>query len=95
MWGETMKETYRVPRPPVIAGNENLVNFEDSEELLSVLGFCAPEASTAPAGKQRKIRELHAIETTGSRADDDHRACQKSHPFHSGWGEVELTANAK
>jgi hypothetical protein len=95
MEGRAMKETYHVPRPPEIAVNENLVNSEDSEELLSVLGFCAPETSTAAAGKQRKIRELHAIETTCSRADDDHRVCQKSHPFHTEWEEVELTANAK
>lgn len=90
-----MKETYHVPRAPDIAGSENLVNSRDSEELLSVLGFCAPETSTAPAVKKRKIRELHAIETTCSRADDDHRACRKSHPFHTGWEEAELTANAK
>lgn len=90
-----MKETYRVPRPPEIAGNENLGNSKDSEELLSVLGFCMPETSTAPAAKQRKIRELHAIETTCSRADDDHRVGQKSYPIHTGWEEVELKVEAK
>jgi hypothetical protein len=95
MWGETMKETYRIPRPPQIAGNGNLVISKDSEELLSVLGFCTPETLAAPATKKRKIRELHAIETTCSRADDDHRVCQKSHPFHTGWEEVELKVEAK
>jgi hypothetical protein len=90
-----MKETYRVPRPPEIAGNDNLVNSKDSEELLSVLGFCAPETSAAPAAKQRNIRELHAIETTCSRADEDHRVCQKTRPFHSEWDQAELKVEAK
>lgn len=89
-----MKETYHVPRPPEIAVNENLVNSQ-KDELLSVLGFCAPETSAAPAAKKRKVRELRAIETTCSRADDDDHVCQKSHPFHSGWEEVELKVEAK
>jgi hypothetical protein len=95
MWGETMKETYRVPRPPEIAGNGNIVNSKDSEELLSVLGFCAPETSTAPAAKQKKIRVLHAIETTCSAADDDDHVCRMDNPFHSRReeGRLEVGAN--
>lgn len=90
-----MKETYHVPRAPDIAGSENLVSSRDSEELMHVLGFCTPETSTAPAANQRKILELHPIETACSRADDDHRVGQKSFPIHTGWEEVDLQVEAK
>jgi hypothetical protein len=90
-----MKETYRVPRPPEISLNGNLNDSRDSEELLSVLGFCTPETSTEEAAKQRKVRELRASESTGSMAADTHRVCQNSHHFHTAWEEEELTANAK
>jgi hypothetical protein len=95
MWGETMKETYHVPRAPDIAGSENLVNTRDSEELMNVLGFCTPQALTAPTANQQKILKLRAIETAGFKADDDHCAGQKTFPLHTGWEDVELKVEAK
>jgi hypothetical protein len=90
-----MKATYRVPRPPEIAGNENFVNSQKSDELLGVIAFRAPDTSAAPAAKKRKVREFDAMETTGSRVDDDHRVYQSNSPFHTGWEEMELQVEAK
>jgi hypothetical protein len=90
-----MKETYCVPRPPEIAGNENLVNSRDSEELLSVLGFCAPDASAAQEPRQAETRELHVIKTPDNSSDDDDHVCWRDNPCHTGREEVSLAVNAE
>jgi len=90
-----MKETYRFPRPPEIAGNGNLVNSKDSDELLSVLGFCAPEASEVQERRQGGARRLHAIKTPCTGTDDKDQVCPTGNPVQITWEEPELTANAK
>lgn len=95
MRGGAMKETYRVPRPPEIAGNGNLVNSKDSEELLSVLGFRATEASAVKECRQGGTRRLHAIKTPCTGPDDKDQLCPTGNPIHITWEEPELTANAK
>jgi hypothetical protein len=90
-----MKETYRVPRPPEIAGNENLVNSKDSEELLSVLGFCAPDASAAQEPRQAENRELLVIKTPDTASDDEDHSCWRDNSCHTGREEVSLAVNAE
>jgi len=89
-----MKETYRVPRPPEIARNGNLVESRNSKELLSVLGFCAPEASAAQEPRQGESRDLHAIKTRCTGSDGVDKVCRSDISFHTGTEELELVVGA-
>jgi len=89
-----MKETYRVPRPPEIARNGNLIESHNSKELLSVLGFCAPEASAAQEPRQGESRGLYAIKPRCTSSDGDDHACRRDIPFHTGTEELEVAVGA-
>jgi hypothetical protein len=90
-----MKETYRVPRPPEISLNGNLRESHNSEELLSVLGFCTPEASAAQDPRRGEPRGLHVTKTPYPSSDDDDLVCRKDSPFHPRMEEAELAVNAE
>ncbi|MGO9569087.1 MAG: hypothetical protein ACLP5H_16245 [Desulfomonilaceae bacterium] len=90
-----MKETYGVPRLPETGRYGNLVDSGNSEELMSVLGFCTSETPAAQTGRQGETRGIHAIKTSYSKSDDDVQVYQKDNSFHARLEVVELAVAAK
>jgi hypothetical protein len=88
--GGAMKETYRVPRPPEIALNGNLVASKNSEELLSVLGFCASEKQVAQEAQQGETRATDGSGSPFSPSDDGDPVYQTDNPFLPQWEEPDL-----
>ncbi len=83
-----MKETYRIPRPPEIACNGDLVAGNNSEELLSVLGFCNSGTRAEAEALKAESHVANAIGSTSSRPDDDDHIYEKA--IHLGIGPEEL-----
>jgi hypothetical protein len=89
-----MKETYRIPSPPEISCNGNLVDSGNSEEILSVLGFCASETKAAQEAPDVEPLGLDAIESTFLGSYDDDHVYQTNCPFPTGWRELDLWVEA-
>jgi hypothetical protein len=75
-----MKEAYRIPRPPELAGNGNPFDSGGSEELLSVLGFSISEAPVVQDTCDEVTQALDAIETSYLTIDDRAEVCETD-PF--------------
>jgi hypothetical protein len=89
-----MKETYRIPRPPEISCNGNLVDSGNSKEILSVLGFCTSETQAAQEAPEVEPLGLDAIESTFLGSYDDDHIYQTISPVPAKWRELYLRVEA-
>jgi hypothetical protein len=83
-WGETMKETYRIPGPLEINCNGNHFDSSHSEQLLNVLGFCNSEISVVRGAGEQETQALDSIKIVDSPFDDcDHE--DDAHALFAMW----------